>query len=329
MSVIKRYVYDVTRRLPEKQRQDVAKELTAEIEAMVDDAANGKSVKNSHITTVLTELGDPAKFAEQYRDRKRYIIGPNNYDSYILLNKTLLAVILPIIAIIAFVSGFLEADQGIISLLFTSFGEAVAVGVHLVFWTTLVYVLLERANIDALDASATQKVWTPAQLPQLPAQQQIAKSESISGIVWAVVAIGLTLWQFPAIHAAIQPQSPLFFSDQMWPNWTVALLVIAVLSLVVEIIRLVIGKWNAVTVTAIAAINSIVIIFFASLLLYVQPIASESFTTALAKQADGADIGLLIDLTVLVTILSIIIASLYEMIRAIWIYIKSTKKEVS
>jgi hypothetical protein len=39
MKLLDRYVHDVTRRLPEKQRKDVALELTAEISEMVEAQA--------------------------------------------------------------------------------------------------------------------------------------------------------------------------------------------------------------------------------------------------------------------------------------------------
>lgn len=51
MNIIKRYVHDVTRRLPERQRRDVAEELTAEIEDMVEDRAGDKRPTKSTPTT--------------------------------------------------------------------------------------------------------------------------------------------------------------------------------------------------------------------------------------------------------------------------------------
>src|SRR5690606_24585483 len=97
MKLIDRYVYDVVRRLPEKQRADVAKELTAEIEEMVEDRSGGKGVSRKTVSVVLTELGHPRLLADRYRERPRYIIGPEHFELYTYLLKTIYVGVLPLL----------------------------------------------------------------------------------------------------------------------------------------------------------------------------------------------------------------------------------------
>ena len=59
-NLIERYVYDVTRRLPEKEREDVMKELRANIYDMLPEGASEDAVKK-----VLYELGSPVSLAEK------------------------------------------------------------------------------------------------------------------------------------------------------------------------------------------------------------------------------------------------------------------------
>src|SRR5690349_12729581 len=81
--LIERYVYAVTRNLPENQRDDVSKELNATIEDMVADRMK-KSTKsrNKVIRDVLNELGRPEKLAENYTNSKNYLIGPEWFFQY-------------------------------------------------------------------------------------------------------------------------------------------------------------------------------------------------------------------------------------------------------
>ena len=59
-NMIERYVHDVARRLPEKDREDVKKELRANIYDMLPDGASDDAIKK-----VLYELGSPASLAEK------------------------------------------------------------------------------------------------------------------------------------------------------------------------------------------------------------------------------------------------------------------------
>ena len=90
--LIERYIYQVTRRLPKDQRDDVALELGE----MIGDMIEGKG---STAEKVLTELGDPARLAEQYQDVTHCLIGPEYYDTYLWFVKVvLLCSILPVLA---------------------------------------------------------------------------------------------------------------------------------------------------------------------------------------------------------------------------------------
>ncbi|ECH9276498.1 hypothetical protein YV30_23930, partial [Salmonella enterica subsp. enterica] len=62
--LIELYVYEVTRRLPERNREDIALELRSTIEDMLPEDYGEAEVKEA-----LAKLGDPAMLAAQYRDQ--------------------------------------------------------------------------------------------------------------------------------------------------------------------------------------------------------------------------------------------------------------------
>ena len=82
MNLIDKYIQEVTRRLPEKNRKDIALELRSTIEDMLPKQYSEEEVKE-----VLKELGNPAILANGYNDRPMYLIGPRYYEMYIIILK--------------------------------------------------------------------------------------------------------------------------------------------------------------------------------------------------------------------------------------------------
>lgn len=97
--LIDRYVYDVTRRLPEKMRQDIGEELRTLIEDMAED---------KDIEDVLEELGDPTILARKYRGDSGSLISGVYYDSYWFFIKIILACAAVGLLISDIVSGFVR-----------------------------------------------------------------------------------------------------------------------------------------------------------------------------------------------------------------------------
>lgn len=324
MKLVDRYIYDVTRRLPERQRQDVGNELRSEIEAMIEDEAKGKKPTSKHEYAVLSRMGDPAQLSDQYLERQRYIIGPMYYEKYCQMLKTLLYIIVPIIVFFTFTAKLATApDHAVVSLL-AALGAGFEVGLHVAFWVTLCFFLVER-SIDAKTMS--EDVWTPDQLPSLPPQQQITKTDALVGMTWSIIAVWASAMQIPEIHAMFARESPLFFAPEMWPYWTLALLGMSVLSLGSEIMKYIVGGWTGPMVAVITAVNVLVIAYFTSLVSSVQPIASPAFTEAVSKLLGEADVASGMDITIRVFITSVVLISLYEIYIAVKSYVMTKRRK--
>ena len=147
MNLIEVYIQEVTRRLPEKSREDIALELRSTIEDMLPDDYNEEDVK-----LVLEKLGNPASLASGYQDQPMYLIGPRYFDVYI----TLLKMILPIagvIALISMVATYIldySGEEAIINVVLAIIGEGIGtlldVGLQVFFWLTLVFAIMERTD---------------------------------------------------------------------------------------------------------------------------------------------------------------------------------------
>ena len=148
-NLIERYVYDVARRLPEKDREDVKKELRANIYDMLPEGMGDEAVKK-----VLYELGSPASLAEKYRTRPRYLISPAYFDEYVNALKWILPLVGVLVMLIGFAVGaFDAAKSGSTSVPFVISGvisQGVSMGVSAAFqalvWTTIGFVIAEHSG---------------------------------------------------------------------------------------------------------------------------------------------------------------------------------------
>ena len=323
MKLIERYVHDVTRRLPEKQRGDVARELTAEIEDMVADRANGKKPTARHAYDVLTEMGDPSMFADQYRDHPRFLIGPDYFEAYVVLLKTIYLIVLPILVFVLWMTDALVTNQSAGELILKIAGVALEASIQIFFWTTLSFVVVQKLAGTKVKGNE----WTPDDLPNAPPSQEIARSESYFAIAWSVFAVLATLYQVPFIYQWLAPDDvPQFFAPGMWPVWTLGLLTVSLLGLAAEIVKLAVGGWTKLTVSLIWLVNAMSIGFFASAALFVYPIANPDMLRLIAESFDKPDISQSVHSGVIVFIIVIILINLWEMAESLRKYLKGGNK---
>lgn len=85
------YIYAVTRRLPKKQRGDVARELDSLISDMLEARCGGEEPTHEDLEAVVKELGAPENLALQYRPLgDRWIISPYHHWDYLFWRRTVL-----------------------------------------------------------------------------------------------------------------------------------------------------------------------------------------------------------------------------------------------
>ncbi|PGZ99827.1 hypothetical protein COE51_08525 [Bacillus pseudomycoides] len=274
MNLIDIYIHEVTRRLPEKNREDIALELRSTIGDMLPDDYSEEDVK-----AVLEKLGSPVTMASGYRDWPMHLIGPHYFDGYV----TLLKMILPIAAVIALISVIAEhfigysGEQAVINIVFSLIGEGIGriieVGIHVFFWLTLVFAIVERADKGRNEQPLTAclKKWTPDDLkniPNIPKKKAITKGEVFGSLMWT--AIWSTLY-FYANHLVgvyergrdgLELVTPTFNQEVLLGYWPIVLVVIG-FEIALALYKLIKGQWTkgiAICNTALQLIATIVFI---------------------------------------------------------------------
>ncbi|MBD3940338.1 hypothetical protein IF188_01325 [Microbacterium sp. NEAU-LLC] len=250
-SLTDRYVDAAMRTVPEDQRSDLAAELRGsiddQIEARIADGADAESAERA----VLTDLGDPDVLAAGYTGRQLHLIGPRYYLDWWRLLKLLLWIVLPCVAFgVALGQVLSGATVG------ETIGSAVVAvltaALHIAFWTTLVFVVLERTGHETMDAGP----WTPDRLPE-PRQRGAGLGDMIASIGFLLIMAGVVLWDH---FIGLVPTEPglSFLDDGLWPWWIMALFLVMALEAVLAIAVYGVGRWTVPLAVADGILNLII-----------------------------------------------------------------------
>jgi len=190
LNLIDTYIYEVTRRLPEKSRKDIAMELKSTIEDMLPENYTEEDVMEQ-----LEKLGNPAVLAASYRDTPNYVIGPKVYDAYIHTIKLIIPWAILITALVHVVESIIlfTGEQSILNVIIESsatiIGSIIMTLIQVFFWVTMVFIVIERVGLSNTDLPLTKNgvSWSPEDLKSIiiiPRKKIISKGEIIFGFIW-------------------------------------------------------------------------------------------------------------------------------------------------
>ncbi|MFZ7944809.1 hypothetical protein [Neobacillus sp. 19] len=274
MNLIEVYVYEVTKRLSVKTRDDVALELRSTIEDMLPENFTEQDVKDA-----LTKLGNPAVLAASYRDTPMYLIGPNLYDIYILTMKRVIpwAILVTIFIHIFENVMFFSGKEAILSVVIHSIGIIIAnvinVLIQVFFWFTIVFAFVERVGISNAELPHKKicNKWTPEDLKYakiIPKKKAISKGDLLFSFIWTAV---WAIAYFYADHLVgvyrssdgngLQFIMPIFNQDTLMSYWPIIAIFI-VLELGLIIYKWKAAQWTMKLVSANAIIHLLSAITF-------------------------------------------------------------------
>jgi len=252
MNLIDKYITEVGKHLPRKQRADLEAEIRSTLEDMLEERkqADG-SVSDEQVIELLKEYGAPRKVAESYVG-PRYLIGPRVYPTFELVTRIVLIVLFAV-ALAGLGIGLAKSNLtgpellktvgnsagGLFSGLITAFGNIV-----------LVFAILERV-LPSKEFDKETEDWNPAELAIEPDPDRVKFGERIFEIFFLVLflvifnlypgVIGIGFfnendWVFisPVLTDA-------FFSYLPWLN------ILALLEIALNVYLLRQGFWNVVT----------------------------------------------------------------------------------
>lgn len=263
MNFIDRYIYAVTEKLPEDSREDVGRELRANIEDMLPNDANDIDIRK-----VLETLGNPTKLADEYRQTKRYLIGPRLYDNYISVLKLVVSIVAIVFSLITLISTMFNdtIDGGFINLTIEIVTNVISGviqgGIQAFIWVTLVFAIIERTDTSHGNSPFSNKKWSVDDLPweTIQNKRKISRIETGFGMFFTILFTSLIYFypQFIGIYevgdngsVAITP----LLVDKLLHSYMWIIILLFVVSFCILISKFVYGYWNVSIATACTILN--------------------------------------------------------------------------
>ena len=252
MNLIERYVTEVGKHLPRKNRIDIQAELRSTLEDMLEDRAQraGRPVDEALAEELLREYGAPRKVAATYQTHP-YLVGPRMFHIYTLVLKIVLFAVtlgLTIATIVSLIGSTMTPPEvlkalgnfatSMLSALVAAFGNV-----------TLVFAILERA-LPASEFESKDEEWTPAELTKEPDPGQVSMSEMVFSIIFTAAALIVFnfypqivgIWNMEnGIWTQVAGLSEAFFRYLPWINLS------GILTIALTIWLLRQGAWSALT----------------------------------------------------------------------------------
>jgi hypothetical protein len=260
MNLLEKYIEEVGKRLPLRNRRDLQAEIRSTIEDMLEDRSRetGRPVDDALAGEILAEFGSPDRVAAGYSPA-RYLIGPRLYPVFELVVRIVLTVLLSVMLAVfciqyfssggapaVFAAALVNFLPGLLGALISAFGNVV-----------IVFAIIERVKPDAKFDEEEDK-WTPADLEVEKDPDHVGRGGTIFEIL--VTMLGLAVFNlYPQVIGIaalkngewmfIPALSPAFFSYLPWINLLGALQILLALYLLRR------GLWNTTTRLASLAVE--------------------------------------------------------------------------
>ncbi|MFJ6197673.1 permease prefix domain 1-containing protein [Micromonospora sp. NPDC092111] len=253
-SLTDRYLAATLRAVPAPRREEIATELRASIEDMIDDRTGGGQDAATAEREVLTELGHPERLAARYADRRLQLIGPTYYLVWQRLLRRLLSTIPGAVGVLVGVVQATVGDHpgGAIG---SGISAAIQTAVQIAFWVTLCFAILERT-----DASLKLPEWGVDQLPEAPVERDVRLTDTCASVATILLTLAFLPWQhFRSWVSGTGGERIPLLDPTLWRSWLPVLAAVLVASLVLEVVKYRTGRWT----WSLVAVNALLDLAFA------------------------------------------------------------------
>ncbi|HSP21494.1 MAG TPA: hypothetical protein VLQ20_04105 [Planococcus sp. (in: firmicutes)] len=276
MALIDRYIGEVTRRLPSKEREDIGRELRSTMEDMLPAGYSEKEERE-----LLIKFGDPAVLAGKYRSQPMYLIGPRFFDLYITLLKIIIPVVVTVVLVVLIITTIFAnaGEASVVTVIVRLIGDAISaafdVALHVLFWVTLVFAIIEwvdRANRAAgkPPLQFPEKGWTPDDLEasqEMSKKKAIARSEAAVDLIWTAIwaSVYFNAGKFVGIYEegsnGLEMVTPMFNQSVLMSYWPLVLLIV-ILQVAMDLWKWARRRWDMKLATFNLAAQTLSVLAF-------------------------------------------------------------------
>jgi hypothetical protein len=247
MELIDRYVAEVGRRLPARQRADIEAELRSSLIDDLEARSQGEPTQQD-VVDLLQEVGPPQKMAASYWPEGQYLIGPGLYPLFRMVVGIALLVVVILQLVLLGVALVFRPE----SLLIRGFLDDFVPTIVSVFgWVVLAFAVMQRLGVRP---QIEEERWDPRDLPSAQDIEPFSRVGTGVEIALGLVVIVL-LSIFPQQLPQVLPPSVQVYISPVLLQYLPLLVLSVVLGVGLNVILLVRGKWETATQAAKIALN--------------------------------------------------------------------------
>ena len=245
--IIERYIYTVTKSMPDKIKEDVSNEIRTLIDDIIKEKFSNSEYKPNDIKNILMEIGNPYELAYKYdTDYNKCLIGYPYYIYYKLVLKIVLSSTLLGMIVSSLVNIFINNETfnliNTASYIFTALLLAFS-------FVTLIFVFISNKNIDISNVTIDFD-----NLPK-PPNKKITLYNSIIRISAAIIFLSLLFLSPNIFSIKINNEYFAFFNIDIIKDTFLFPLIFILMLISREIIKMFSNAYNKKTVTLFIIID--------------------------------------------------------------------------
>lgn len=191
--LVERYIHEVGRYVPQKERAEIEAELRSQIQDQLDDRFGGRPTADD-VATVLRELGDPRRMATSYGS-EQYLVGPALYPFMMNILRRGWVIVPSIVVIVNVVVALFGGEPvtlvGLLVRLILNVLQALWIFSAIV---VTIFAILERSGEDLDEITGRDRVFDPANLPEVDEPGRIDRYEEAFGVAFGSFGVLLLLY---------------------------------------------------------------------------------------------------------------------------------------
>ncbi len=239
MSLLDRYIHEVGRHLPRKNRSDIQAELRSSFVDTLEDRF-GQEATEEQTSELLKEFGQPRDVAASYHPQSQYLIGPTLYPIFRMVVWIVIAAVLGA-QILAWGIGIFVAGEAFSVLeMLASLVNSVPASLG---WVIITFMILQYFDAKP---HLENEPWDPKKLPEINTAQDIKRRELIVGLVFSTLILVL-ITLFPQWVGFITTPGGKFYPNPVILEYLVLIQVSLLAHMVLDVFLLWKGQWNMVT----------------------------------------------------------------------------------
>ena len=249
MELIERYVYEVGRQLPRKQRADIQVELKSTLVDTLEDRVEGEPSQDDEIQ-LLKEFGPPRKVAASYWPQGQYLIGPNLFPLFRMVVAIVILVFVIVRLVLLGVAVVFEQEVFTFLSVLDSFSELVGSAFTAFSIIVIVFAILQRFDVKPDE----DEEWDPRELPQIEPQDTVNRTGTVVEITFSLVIIAVLLFLPDKIGVWVSPGTEILLNPVI-SSYIPLIILSILLGIALDVVLLWRGKWETSTRLAKIATN--------------------------------------------------------------------------